>query len=217
MNCGAIMKKTLAILTFTILFLNSGCSSSKSEPEIASGWKSQIDQYVVNAKTDKQREILSDYWVSDEELIEIHNDWLQCMAEHGFLNAQIIGEMDERQGYMSGENLELGQQIKEGKITEEDYRDYLDETMDYCEGITWRYISMFYWDMRDNPEMIDPMPDILECLKAAGEVPDSASLDDYYDSQTDGFYNPSKAEVYCKSAKVEWSLEGLQAAMEQAE
>lgn len=199
-------------VAIALVLAAAGCSSGNdTTPDINPNWKQLIDDYVnYEAVTDKQRQILADYWVSDEELNEIHDDYLTCMANLGFINTEVYDDDMAALSYRSGELPHLWKQVEEGKISEDQYSQQLDELSDQCMVETWNMITTFYTGMRHSPDLIDTTALTLECLIAAQILPEGSTretLSEAIDQRDLTYEQPQVA--YCYENAETWTPDGI--------
>jgi len=147
-----------------VLILLAGCGVTPPNPSptIAPEWKALIDQALADpALSSFQREILSDYVITDAEYGEAQNRYIQCMADQGW-SVTFDGHGYSVTATPGG--LHDGEQVDSATNT-------------LCENESLSYVEPIYLAIRDNPSAVSGPMLIRECY-VRNSVPDGAGLSD---------------------------------------
>lgn len=160
-SAGAV---TAGALTVVVLAL-AGCSAGAPGtvdvvPEVAEAWRVQIDQDLARGHYGEfEREVLADYWVTDEEYARAREPIPGCMAERGFdAKLRPEGGLEFAADPAYWGELDLGDPEVEAAG---------DAAFEECEG-NRGWIEMYYWDMRANPEAWDFWEALIRCAERHG-------------------------------------------------
>lgn len=189
------------IIAAALAVILSSCSAQEAptdRPELSPFLKSQFDMYLNTNLTEKQREILSDYWVTDEEWIDISSDFHACMEPTG-----IEGSLrDDQFGY----GLSTAHQEKvDAELNRDSEKVFaqFDEDMKVvfeCAYKTADPIGLLYFEARSNPDGLEVQQVILRCFQENGitdldEIPESEILDYVFSEQYN--YRTSPERIKC--------------------
>ncbi len=158
-------------LTFSLVMaiglLASGCfedqmGTPSPTASVAPYWKTYIDNALADPElTDFERQVLSDYQVTEAEYAEARARYKTCMADRGWVVT------DEK-----GDQYELVPAPGSGN----EERTPSDANSACMRGSTW-HIEAIFIGLRDNPQGTTHAQDVRACY-LAHDVPDGADLSD---------------------------------------
>jgi hypothetical protein len=152
-------RRALRLVVVPALLLPlAACSAKAPAPveTLAPRWRQMIEQVLKDPQTtDLQRQILSDYVITDAEYNELKTQFNQCMNDHGWV---LDGGWSGAPG--SG---------NEQKGAAEDILS--------CEDATTGWVEPIYYGIKDNPSGLTTTQLIRDCF-TAHDVPDGADLSD---------------------------------------
>jgi hypothetical protein len=163
---GAVMRRFPAgVLLIGLLLVVSGCTPQETKPTLAPMWQAQFDSALADPKlSDFQREVLSDYQVTDAEDQEAWDRFSQCMLDQGW-DVEVSGDGSFSVGGVPGtENAN-------------DPNGVPYDVTDGCQSGTIVHVDEIYRGLRDNPEGKTRYQLIRDCFDAHG-VPDGKGLTD---------------------------------------
>lgn len=140
----------------------TACSAQPAAdgPEVAEAWRVQIDRDLARGHLGElAREVLADYWVTDEEYARARAPIPGCLAERGFIATLPPDgglEVAADPTHWGDRDLEDPEVAAAGEAA-----------IEACEnGSEW--IGMYYWDMRSNPEAWDYWEALARCAERLG-------------------------------------------------
>lgn len=132
-------------------------SDSAGEPRFAGPWADKFAEAYRRSTTEKQRAVLSDGTISDQEYAELRNDFVKCAANFGAIVRLELG---------GGFTVELG------SLTAAQVNDSVVPT---CETQTVGYVGALYEVIALNPNRQDEATLVVACLRKSGLVDDAYS------------------------------------------
>jgi len=126
-------------------------------------WKTAIDQALADPNlTTFERQVLSDYQVTDAEYQEARDRFRQCMADQGW----IVTDMPDGRYLMRG-----------APGTANENQGVPSDVQLSCESGSTDYIEPIYLGLRDNPAGVSRAQEIRACFESHG-VPDGEGMSD---------------------------------------
>lgn len=154
-----------AILGGAAMLFPAACSPGPpgppdGAPEIADAWRVQIDREVeAGFLSEFERDVLADYWVTDEEYARAREPIPGCMAERGF---EAILHPD------GGIDVGADPQFWGGRdLADPAVEAAMDMAMNECQAGLMG-VEAYYWDMRSNPEAWDFWEALVRCAERFG-------------------------------------------------
>ena len=136
-------------------------TSSGPAPAFSGPWADMFANAYQKSATDKQRAILRDGVISDQEYAELRNDFVTCVANFG-------GKVTLELG--GGFTVELG------TLTQDQVSETVVPT---CEGKTVGWVAALYEQIAVNPNRQDESTLVVACLREAGIVDNAYSPAQY--------------------------------------
>lgn len=143
----------------------TGCSGTPSGPaedvpEVADMWRARIDQEAAAGSFgDLEREVLADYWGTDEEYARARERIPSCMAERGF-----TATLHQQGGFsVTADPAVWGSRAADDAAIEA----ALDEALNECQE-DMDSIEVYYLDMRSNPQGWDFWEALAACAERLG-------------------------------------------------
>jgi len=159
---GSALACTLVLATVAIPGCTSGSPSGPQEdaPEISDAWRARIDQNVASGElSEQEREVLEDYWVTDEEYARSRESLPGCMAERGFTSV-----LSPQGGFSVTADPAFWKNLT---LEDPEVEAAMDAAINQCQaGFTW--IESYYWDMRSNPQAWDYWEALTGCAERLG-------------------------------------------------
>ena len=131
---------------------------SESVPEVADANRAWIDGILAGEVSDFEREVLADYWVTDEEYARARETVRSCMEDRGY--AVILGEGQMSVYPRSGSAAVRG--------TAEETLSAQDEALAECEAGFLPNVEAAYSGLRHNPEGWSWYEAIQACIERLG-------------------------------------------------
>lgn len=129
----------------------------------SAAWNAEMDRVSAATASSATKEILADHTITEAELVSTQDALTSCLAPAGVTS---ITFDTDGVGY-------------ETNTPKGDPQDLVD-AMDACEASTgYEEIGLLYYGILDNPEKVDPTPEIVACLAEHGLVPEDYTAEDY--------------------------------------
>jgi hypothetical protein len=143
----------------------AGCTNAQPSDEvsttIAPMWKEEIDQALADPNSsDFEKQVLSDYQITDSEYQEARQRFKDCMADLGWLVTDTSNGSYDIVGVPGTANVN---QAPDSSVTEG------------CSVGTTAYIELIYIGMKSNPSGVSWAQQIWLCFQRNG-VPDGAGM-----------------------------------------
>lgn len=192
--------------------LLSACAPQQAPvtmPTLSPYFQELLEQDLKRDLTDKQREVLSDGWVTDEEWIEISNDFHNCLeptqteAELGTISLS-YRPTSERQS-------EINRMFNQDSDLVSEQLDKDLALMDACATTSIIPVGMYYFEPRNNPDGVSPDQAILRCFQENGitdldTIPDAELIDYIFSGKYNFHSSPERLRCVVDPAYGELAL-----------